>query len=299
LAILVFSLFVVIVKFREKNLRKAKEILEQKVRERTAEIERQKNEISEQKKEITDSIFYARRIQAAVLPSTTMLNSSLSEHFVLFLPKDIVSGDFYWSTVRGDKVVILAADCTGHGVPGAFMSMLGVSFLNEIVSNHKLDDASTILNNLRDHVKTTLAQSGNTVNARDGMDIALCIVDQKQMKLQYAGAYNPLYMIRGGELSEIKADKMPIGWYDLDSPFTNNVIRIKKGDCFYISSDGYIDQFGGELGKKFLSKPFKELLLKIHTQSMEKQKEILNTNFENWKGNLNQIDDVLVIGFRI
>jgi serine phosphatase RsbU (regulator of sigma subunit) len=297
--IIVFSLFALFVKFREQNLRKAKEILEQKVKERTAEIEMQKNEIAEQKKEITDSIFYARRIQSAILPSTSMLTSVLSEHFVLFLPKDIVSGDFYWSFVKGDKIVILAADCTGHGVPGAFMSMLGVSFLNEIVNAHKLDSAASILNELRDHVKATLAQSGSAEHARDGMDISLCIIDQKKSILQYAGAYNPLYMIRSEELTEIKADKMPIGWYDLDTEFTNNIVNLRKGDCFYIFSDGFSDQFGGEFGKKYLSKPFKNFLLKIHGQPMTKQKEMLFEEFENWKGKLHQVDDVLVIGFRI
>jgi serine phosphatase RsbU (regulator of sigma subunit) len=228
-----------------------------------------------------------------------MLSSVLSEHFVLFLPKDIVSGDFYWSVVKGDKIVILAADCTGHGVPGAFMSMLGISFLNEIVNAHALDNAGTVLNELRDHVKITLAQSGDSVHARDGMDIALCIIDQKQMKLQFAGAYNPLYMIRKNELTEIKGDKMPIGWYELTTGFTNNVINLNKGDCFYLFSDGFIDQFGGVLEKKFLSKPFKKLLLKIHPQPLSKQKDMLFKTFEDWKGKLQQVDDVLIIGFRI
>lgn len=299
ISLLVLALFVFIVRVREKNLQRAKQILEQKVKERTAEIERQKNEIAEQKKEITDSIFYARRIQTAILPSTATLNSVLSEHFVLFLPRDIVSGDFYWSTVRGDKAVFLAADCTGHGVPGAFMSMLGVSFLNEIVGSHPLDDAGSVLNELRNHVKSTLAQSGGTEQARDGMDIAMCIIDRKKMTLQFAGAYNPLYLIRNGELTEYKADKMPIGWYDLDNGFKNNLVKIQKDDSFYVFSDGYIDQFGGSMGKKLLSKPFKELLLKIHQNPMAKQKELLHTAFEEWKGNLQQVDDVLVIGFRI
>jgi serine phosphatase RsbU (regulator of sigma subunit) len=297
--ILIFSLFGAFVKVREQTLKRDKQILEQKVQERTLEIECQKNEISEQKKEITDSIFYAKRIQTAVLPSTKMLNSVLPDHFVLFLPKDIVSGDFYWSTIKGDKIVLLAADCTGHGVPGAFMSMLGISFLNEIVSTHKLDNAGTLLDELREHVKTTLAKSENEVQARDGMDIALCIIDQKQMKMQFAGAYNPLYMIRDKELAEIKGDKMPVGSYDLNTGFSNNVVNLKKNDCFYIFSDGYIDQFGGEDEKKFLSRQFKSLLTKNHDQPMNKQKESLVEAFETWKGKLRQIDDVLVIGFRI
>jgi serine phosphatase RsbU (regulator of sigma subunit) len=296
---LIFALFVLILKFREQNLYNAKLLLENKVRERTVEIERQKNEIAGQKKEILDSIMYARRIQTAILPSTKMLNSVLSEHFVLFVPKDIVSGDFYWSTVKGDKIVILAADCTGHGVPGAFMSMLGVSLLNEIINAGKLNDAAAILNELRNDVKNTLAKSGNLEQARDGMDIALCIIDQKHMKLQFAGAYNPMYMVREGELTEFKGDKMPIGLYEINTGFTNNVLNIRKDDCFYIFSDGFIDQFGEETEKKFLSKPFKELLIKIHKQPMNKQKDNLTLAFEKWKGSLPQVDDVLVIGFRI
>lgn len=297
--ILVFVSFGFFVRFRERALQHAKQILEQKVKERTAEIERQKNEISEQKKEITDSIFYARRIQTAILPSPSMLSSVLSEHFVLFLPKDIVSGDFYWSTVKENKIVLLAADCTGHGVPGAFMSMLGVSFLNEIVNSKKPDDAATILNELREHVKSTLANSGGVEQARDGMDIALCIIDQKKMVLQYAGAYNPLYMIRAGQLTEYKANKMPIGLFDRNISFTNNIVNLKKGDCYYIFSDGFADQFGGPMEKKFLSHNFKNLLLEIHAQPMNKQKDLLVSAFNSWKGKLQQVDDVLVIGFRI
>lgn len=299
MAILIISLFVLVIRMREKALRKTKEILEQKVIERTAEIEKQKNEISEQKKEITDSILYASRIQTAVLPSLNILNTLLSEHFVLFLPKDIVSGDFYWLSAKEDKIIILAADCTGHGVPGAFMSMLGISFMNEIVSNHKLDNAGSILDELRNHVKSTLAKSGDINQTKDGMDIALCIVDLKQMKLNFAGAYNPLYMIRNNELTEFKGDKMPIGLYDLNTGFKNHQVSLNKGDCFYIFSDGFIDQFGGEFEKKFLSKPFKLLLQKIYLQPMNKQKELLHSTFKNWKGKLQQVDDVLIMGFRI
>ena len=296
---LIIAFFIFVLKFREQNLKKAKQVLEQKVSERTLEIEKQKNEISEQKKEITDSILYAKRIQTAVLPSTSMLNSVLSEHFVLFLPKDIVSGDFYWSAVKGDKIVILAADCTGHGVPGAFMSMLGISFLNEIVNAHNLDNASTVLDALRNHVKSTLNRSDNATQSRDGMDIALCIIDQKKMKLQFAGAYNPLYMLREGEITEFKGDKMPIGLYELDKEFTNNSINIKKDDCFYMFSDGFIDQFGGKNEKKYLTRQFKELLVQINPQPMTRQKEMLTTAFLDWKGCLQQVDDVLVIGIRI
>ncbi len=296
--ILIIGVFILVVRIREKSLLHAKEILEQKVRERTTEIERQKNELAEQKKEITDSIFYAKRIQSAVLPSIPRLKTYLSEHFVLFLPRDIVSGDFYWSTVKDHKVVIAAADCTGHGVPGAFMSMLGVSFLNEIVNRISLMSAGEILDTLRSSVMETLSQSGDQ-EQRDGMDIALCIIDKNAMKLEFAGANNPMYMIRNNLLTQICGDKMPIGTYERNDNFTTNEINLKKGDTFYLFSDGFIDQFGGDNGKKYLSKNFRQILLRIHEQPMNKQKELLGTEFFNWKGKLHQVDDVLIIGIRM
>lgn len=291
-------LFALILRIREKSHLRAKEVLEQKVRERTAEIERQKNEIAEQKNEITDSLYYARRIQAAVLPPTSRLSSYLPEHFVLFIPRDIVSGDFYWSTVKDDKIVIAAADCTGHGVPGAFMSMLGVSFLNEIVNRIPLTNAGAILDALRIKVKDTLSQSGDIVH-RDGMDIALCIIDKLEMKMEYAGANNPLYMIRNNVISEIKADKMPIGKYEKSDHFTSVDIDLQINDSFYLFSDGFIDQFGGTEGKKYLSKSFRDLLMRINDQSMSRQKELIISEFQKWKGTYPQVDDILIIGFRI
>ncbi len=273
--------------YREK--RKANRVLEEK------------NElISQQKQEITDSIRYASRIQRAILPSDDLLAETLPEHFVLYLPRDIVSGDFFWITSHGHKVVIVAADCTGHGVPGAFMSMLGVSFLYEIVNKEGIMQPAAILNFLRVHIKTTLSQKGKADEQKDGMDISLCVLDRHEMKLEWAGAYNPLYLIRKGELIEYKADKMPVAIHMLDHmPFTNHEIAIEKGDTFYISSDGYADQFGGTEGRKFMSKKYKELLLTIWDKPMQEQKEILNKAHLDWKGEHEQVDDILVMGVRI
>lgn len=273
--------------FRDKQ--KANQILEEK------------NElITKQKQEITDSIKYASRIQNAVLPSTALISSSIPEHFVLFMPRDIVSGDFYWMTKKNEKIVLVAADCTGHGVPGAFMSMLGVSFLYEIVNKENILQPSEILNRLRNHIKTTLCQTGKFDEQKDGMDISLSVIDKEEMKLEWAGAYNPLYQIRNGELIEFKADKMPVAVHLNDHmSFTNHEVQIQPGDSFYMFSDGYADQFGGSDARKFMSKKFKELLVTIYDKPMEDQKNILQSAHFDWKGEHEQVDDILVVGFRI
>jgi serine phosphatase RsbU (regulator of sigma subunit) len=288
-----------IIRVRILKLQRDKRILEQKVWERTALIQRQKNEIEAQKQEIMDSILYAQRIQKAVLPSHEKVQKILPENFILFLPRDIVSGDFYWMTRQNDLSVFAAVDCTGHGVPGAFMSMLGVSFLNEIVNKTSKLKANYILEELRTRVITTLSQS-HEGETKDGMDIALCILNHKTNKLQFSGAFNPLYLIRNNSLSEIKADRMPIGIYHDEEPdFTNNEIQLQKSDCLYIFSDGYVDQFGGYAGKKLLTKTLKEILLNIHSEPMVRQKEILHERFQQWKGKYQQVDDILMIGIRI
>lgn len=273
--------------FRDKQ--KANQILEEK------------NElITKQKQEITDSIKYASRIQNAVLPSTALISSSIPEHFVLFMPRDIVSGDFYWMTKKNEKIILVAADCTGHGVPGAFMSMLGVSFLYEIVNKENILQPSEILNRLRNHIKTTLCQTGKFDEQKDGMDISLSVIDKDEMKLEWAGAYNPLYQIRNGELIEFKADKMPVAVHLNDHmSFTNHEVQIQPGDSFYMFSDGYADQFGGSDARKFMSKKFKELLVTIYDKPMEDQKNILQSAHFDWKGEHEQVDDILVVGFRI
>ncbi len=311
-AIIIFFVVVVVIfvyrqylikkRANEELTLKNAQIMQQKeeIEAQRDEIERQRDIVVKQKQEITDSIQYASRIQRALLPPPETLDKALPDYFVLNKPRDIVSGDFYWMTEKDGKILIAAADCTGHGVPGAFMSMLGVSFLTEISAHQDAENADKILNMLRDYVMSSLRQTGKDQEAKDGMDIAMCIIDFKAMKMQYAGAYNPLYLIREKELNQVKADKMPIGiHFKGNVPFTNNEIDIKKGDIFYIFSDGYVDQFGGNKGRKFMAKRFKEILLENHEKPMNQQKDILNNTIEKWKGDHEQVDDMLVIGFKI
>jgi len=306
--------FYFIHKLREKKLIHDKKVLEQKVKERTLEIQEQKEEIEaqldeleaqrdeilSQKDDITDSITYASRIQKAMLPMNEHFDKSFNDYFILYKPRDIVSGDFYWIAEDPEKIYFAAADCTGHGVPGAFMSMLGISSLNEIVSGDKQKlNAAKILNLLREKVKFSLHQTGKTGETKDGMDIALCILDKKTMTLEYAGAYNPLYHFRNGKLNEYKADRMPIGIYHVEKEtFTNHEITIMPGDTIYLFSDGYADQFGGPAQTKFKSTNLKNLLSEIVDQPMDKQKEMLEDKFNQWKGDLDQVDDIIVIGIK-
>jgi serine phosphatase RsbU (regulator of sigma subunit) len=290
LILLVMFLFI---RFREGQLQKENKILEQKVKERTAEIQAQKEEI-------TSSIEYASRIQMAMLPMEDHFKTSFSEYFIYFKPRDIVSGDFYWIGEDEKNVYLIVADCTGHGVPGAFMSTLGISSLNEIITNNKDLQANIVLNLLRNKIKTSLHQTGKEGEAADGMDIALCVLNKNKKTLQYAGAYNPLYIFQKGEFKEYKADRMPIGiYYGEKESFTNYEINIKKGDTIYIFSDGLVDQFGGPNGAKFKSAKFKKLLLEINDKPMDEQYSIIDKEFRNWKGSFDQVDDIAIIGFRI
>jgi serine phosphatase RsbU (regulator of sigma subunit) len=314
IAIITIILFVFILKIRERKLRHDKKILEQKVKERTIEIQEkaeeieaqrdeitvQRDEILNQKEEITASITYAKRIQNAVLPLKDHFEKIFSDHFILFKPRDIVSGDFYWIAEDKKKIYFTAADCTGHGVPGAFMSMLGISSLNEIIANENDNlTANRILNLLREKIKFSLHQTGKEGENKDGMDMALCILHKNKNVLEYAGAYNPLYLIRDGELIEYKADRMPVGIYHVEKgTFTNNEIEIRKNDSIYIFSDGYADQFGGPAQTKFKSANLKKLLLEIHDKPLAEQKQILDERLAKWKGDLEQVDDIIFIGIR-
>ncbi len=266
---------------------------------RNVELKSALDEIAEKNKEITDSIHYAKRIQSALLPKDSYLKEILPDHFILFLPKDIVSGDFYWATHIEGKTVIVAADSTGHGVPGAFMSMLGASFLDNIVNVDKILDPAKILDSLREHIMKALKQRDEDIDSKDGMDLAICVYDETNSELAYAGAYNPLCLIRNGEFKIISADRMPVGIHSLiEKPFTNNIININKGDIVYIFSDGFQDQFGGEKGKKLKLAPFLKLLQETSINGMEKQKQILYNFFNKWKGAEPQLDDVVVIGIK-
>ncbi|MCK4663151.1 MAG: serine/threonine-protein phosphatase [Bacteroidales bacterium] len=252
---------------------------------------REKAKIEYLHKKILSSINYANNIQEALLPDSEKLKTFFPDHFILFKPKEIVSGDFYWVKKLEGKTVFAVADCTGHGVPGAFLSMLGISFLNEITANNNLLQTDQILNSLRQKVKDILRQNSDA-EVIDGMDIAICIIDFQERKLQYAGANNPMYIIRNNnmekpELIELNPDFMPIGVYLKEEPFNSITIQLKKNDMLYLFSDGYKDQEGGKYRRKFLANRFKELLIEIHDKELNTQKELLIETFENWKKEAN------------
>jgi serine phosphatase RsbU (regulator of sigma subunit)/Tfp pilus assembly protein PilF len=279
------------------------------------ELKDQREELRQQKEEIISSINYAKYIQSSLLPDEETLKSLLGEHFVLYKPKDIVSGDFYWISNIENKTVIVAADCTGHGVPGAFMSMLGTALLNEIVNKEYITHPGVILRHLRKEVIHSLQQKGERGEQKDGMDIALCTIDLENMKLQFAGANNPLFIIRKSGLEEpgklrcdlgsddllyeIKGDLMPIGISDKMDNYTFHEIDIFKGDTFYLFSDGFPDQFGGPDNRKFGYRRFREQLLKNNSKTLAENRILLEKYLIEWMGANSQIDDILVIGFRI
>jgi len=259
----------------------------------------QKAEFEKHRRELTASLRYAYNIQAALLPSEEFMNHVLPQHFVIFKPRDILSGDFYWLSQKKNKTLVAAADCTGHGVPGALMSILGMAFLNEIASNNSFNRANDILNILREKIMKALHQTGDNEEPKDGMDLAFCIIDRDNEIIEYAGANNPLYIIRNNDLLEFKADRMPIGINAIEEKsFTNHKIKYFPGDILYLFSDGFVDQFGGPREKKFKYGPFKNLLLEMHSLSMDEQKDKILETFKNWKGDFEQIDDVLIIGLK-
>lgn len=280
--------------------------------------ERQRDQIADQQKQITDSIRYASRIQTAVLPRTSNLNNYLREHFVFYQPKNIVSGDFFWVTpLPNGKIAVAVADCTGHGVPGAFMSMLGITLLKELTAMHSNENAGEILFRLRQLVIASLNQTGNEVDSHDGMDMCLAIIDKSKQEIEYAGAYLPMLIARKTEVGgfdvdqpvetdnsfsiyEFKGNKMPIGFHVIgEKPFTIHKIRYQPNDVFYMFSDGYTDQFGGSSNLKYMLINFKKLLLSIQPYSLEEQCRIIEQNFEDFKGIQKQVDDILVMGFKV
>jgi serine phosphatase RsbU (regulator of sigma subunit)/ligand-binding sensor domain-containing protein len=317
-ALIAFLMIVALIKAYTKKLKNENIRLEGIVAERTAVVVKQKEELE-------SSIHYASRIQMALLPSEAILSENIKNYFVLFKPRDIVSGDFYWMTKRGERLYIVAADCTGHGVPGAFMSLLGMSFLDEIIDKESSLSANVILRELRLHVTESLKQVGNDDEAKDGMDLALLVIDFSAGKIEYSGAYNPCFKVRklteeeqrnrkeesaedsDGVLSDgkyiletIRASKMPIGISSkMNEEFVFHVDPLERGVSYYLFSDGYIDQFGGPNGRKFMKKNFKKLILEIQDHSMTEQRELLEKNLTDWRGLSPQIDDILVMGIRI
>lgn len=260
-------------------------------------IEDQKVIVEVKNKEILDSINYAKRLQDAILPSDNSVKQSLPESFILYQPKDIVAGDFYWFEQLEDLIFLAAADCTGHGVPGAMVSVVCSNALHRAVKEFNITDPGKILDKVRELVIETFEKSESEV--KDGMDISLCTLNKTTGELNWAGANNPLWIISNGELKEIKADKQPIGvYYDIKC-FTTHTIQLDKREVIYLFTDGFVDQFGGDNGKKFKSANFKKLLLSLENETMESQKRIISNVFERWKGDLEQIDDVCMIGVRI
>jgi len=273
--------------------------------EKEAELERRKNTelklahdiIAVKNKEIVDSINYAKRLQDAILPPLSHIKKSLPDSFVLYKPKDIVAGDFYWMERTGDTILIAAADCTGHGVPGALVSVVCSTALNRTVKEFKITEPGKMLDKLRELVLETFEKSES--NVQDGMDISLCSINTKTNEIQWSGAYNSLVYIQNGELKEVEADKQPIGKNDKPVQFTTHNLKLQKGDMLYLLTDGYADQFGGPNGKKFKCKQLEELLLENASQGMEVQKKKLEETLENWKGNLEQVDDILIMGIKL
>lgn len=289
------------ISLNEQLVREQNVVLERKVEERTHEITLQKDIIEEKNKDILSSIHYAKRIQRALLASDTLLTNHLPEYFILYKPKDIVSGDFYWADVApGGKFLMLTGDCTGHGVPGAFMSLLNISIMHELTFGRNLSRPDQLLNTQRDAIVMALNPEGTDEISKDGMDCVLCSYDFENKKLQFACANNPLLIVRDKQIIEFKPDKQPIGLHEgPKADFTLHEVQLQAGDVIYTFTDGYADQFGGPKGKKFKLSHLKEKLLAISDKSLSEQKDILERTFESWKGDLEQIDDVLIIGVRI
>lgn len=323
MVILVIIVIVAYIRIRVANLERAKKLLENQVRHRTKEIanknkeleaqkeeietqrdyaEEQRDQIEHQKEDIQSSIRYAHRIQRAALPPESVMNSVLDDYFIYNRPRDIVSGDFYWASSGDPYKYFAVADCTGHGVPGAFMSMLGISALNDIVKSLEKISASVLLDNLACRVRESLHQTEQSTetSSSDGMDISLCIYDPGTKILQFSGAYNHLYIVRNGEMQIIKADKQSlVSKYFEPKPFNNHELKMEEGDCIYLFSDGFPDQFGGPDFKKYKIRNFREFLISIHKESMKDQKRLLDEEFERWMGPHAQVDDVIVMGIRI
>jgi serine phosphatase RsbU (regulator of sigma subunit) len=311
----------VYIKIRERNLKIEKRKLEKIVEKRTLEIREANEELKQQSEElksqneeittqrdqieiqhiaITDSILYAKRIQTAVLPRIEYIDEVLPENFILFKPRNVVSGDFYWVRQVNEYIIIAVADCTGHGVPGAIMSMLGISFINEIVQNKEVLQTDEALNELRRQIKQALRQTGKKGEADDGMDMGLVALNTKTNVLQYSGANCPLYLVQNGELVEIKPDKMPIGYYPNEKPsFTHHEIQLKSTDVFYLFSDGFADQLGGKKALKYKVSNFQKTIFENHKKPMPIQKEILAQELKDWMKGHDQTDDILVMGVRV
>jgi ligand-binding sensor domain-containing protein/serine phosphatase RsbU (regulator of sigma subunit) len=287
-------------RWRLNKIKREKRVLEEKVTERTRELAERTEELAEKNKDIMDSIHYAKRIQKAILPEKKTMSTQL-DHFVLYLPKDVVSGDFYWFGMRNGWHIVAAVDCTGHGVPGAFMSMIGSNLLHQIVNEKGISEPGKILGHLNAGVLQALKQGTESQETNDGMDVAMIAVSEDRRSLMYAGAFRPLYLVRNNEFLKWDGNKYPIGGshVELNRTFDTQTIEVQPGDVFYMSTDGYADQFGGPKGKKFMGKKFQELLLSISALPMDDQQQVLFNTHQEWCGDIEQNDDICVIGVRI
>ncbi len=258
-------------------------------------------QVKTKNEEILDSISYARMIQQALLPPQALLQKHLKEYFIYYRPRDIVSGDFYWLKKKGKALYFAAADCTGHGVPGAFMSIVGLNLLERAVEANEMVTPADMLDFVREAIKISLQQQDKNAQVSDGMDIALCLWEEEQNRLTFAGVENDLYLVRNRELIEYTADRYPIGSiFDFSAPpYTNHTIELQPGDKLYLFSDGYKDQFGGSKGKKFMSLRFKQLLIDIQTAPLSEQQKLLASHLEDWKGAYEQVDDILIMGIQL
>jgi serine phosphatase RsbU (regulator of sigma subunit) len=295
---LVIAFVYLLVMSQTRRLIKTSKLLKEKEQDLNL-IAKQKIELEIRDKNITDSLNYAHRIQSALLPSEVYFRKHIEDSFIFFKPKDIVSGDFYWFGEKGDKFFIVAADCTGHGVPGALMSMIGMEIIEKTINEDNIETPSQILAVLDKGLEKTFSREKNIGTIiRDGMDIGLCVIDKKRKKLEYAGAFFPLYLVRNNSLIEIKGDKITIGMNPEGKSYTDHELDLMNNDILYIFSDGYVDQFGGSENKKFMYRRFRYLLLTIHRFPVNDQKSILEENINTWMGKNVQIDDIMVIGFR-
>lgn len=290
--------FVYLLVMSQRRFLKTKKVLKEK--EQALDIiEVQKLELELKNKNITDSLIYAQRIQEARLPSEAYFRKHFTDSFILFKPKDIVSGDFFWIGEKNEKVFVVAADCTGHGVPGALMSMIGMEIIEKTINDDNIEMPSRILAVMNKGLEKTFSREKNIGTIiRDGMDIGLCMIDKKKKKIIYAGAFFPLYLIRDNSLIELKGDKIIIGMNPEGSSYTDHELNLMEDDILYIFSDGYVDQFGGPGNKKFMYRRFRYLLLTMHKFPLVDQKSILDENIKTWMGNNNQVDDIMVIGFK-
>ncbi len=316
--VILIIIFMIIVIRLNKQKKKTNLLLERRNHEvslQKEEIQSQRDEITAQRdllsdqkshiefihKELTDSIHYARRIQTAIMPPSYYIQKIVKDHFILYKPKDVISGDFYFFDKVDNKLIFGAIDCTGHGVPGAMMSVIGYNWIVQAVREKIIITPDKILSFLDAGVNNTLRQTASESGVKDSMDLAICTIDFATSEVQYAGAYNSMYYTQNDQIIEVKADKKPIGVNEdgVTDTFTNNVVQLSPGDMVYLFSDGYPDQFGGPKGKKFKYKPLTEVLLKIHKEPLHLQREILDKTLVDWQGDLEQVDDILVIGVRI